>query len=110
DPNPRPFIATPAIENAAEFSPDGKWFSYSSDESGREELFVVPFPGPGAKRQISSTGAAASFWKADGRGIGYLTPDRKLMMVEISGNGSNLDIGASSQIFGGQQIPAGRGG
>ena len=101
------FLATQAVESSPEFSPDGKWLLYTSDESGRDELFVVPFPGPGAKRQVSSGGATFGFWMGDGREIAYATPARKLIGVTIDAKGANLEIGASRQLFGGQTLPLG---
>jgi eukaryotic-like serine/threonine-protein kinase len=109
DGKPYPFIASPASENLAEFSPDGRWLLYASDESGKPEVFVVPFPGPGGKRQISSGGASLGFWMPDGREIVYVTPARKLIAVQVTASGTNLEIGASHALFGGQPIPAGPG-
>jgi len=109
DPKPYPFIATSAIEGNAAFSPDGKWLSYISDESGKNELFVVPFPGPGGKRQISSGGASSGLWIGDGREIAYITPERKLIGVQLTATGSSLEIGASRPLFGGQALPVSRG-
>ena len=109
DQKPWPFIATPASESGGEFSPDGKWFDYTSDESGKAELFVVSFPGPGGKRQLSSGGGSAGFWMNDGREIAYATPERKLIAVQITAKGPNLEIGASRPLFGGQFLPVARG-
>jgi Tol biopolymer transport system component len=53
---PYPWLATPFNESDAKFSPDGQWVAYESDESGRYEIYVAPFPGPGGKRQISTGG------------------------------------------------------
>src|SRR5262249_49840150 len=59
DRKPSPFLQTPFNEIQGRFSPDGRWVVYASNESGRYEVYVTPFPGPGAKWQISSrTGAA----------------------------------------------------
>jgi eukaryotic-like serine/threonine-protein kinase len=109
DRKPYPFLATPASEGGAEFSPDGKWMAYTSNESGKDELFVVPFPGPGAKRQISSGGASAGFWIGDGHEIAYVTSGRKLVLVPLSLTGSNLAIGTPRPLFGGGQLPQGTG-
>jgi serine/threonine protein kinase len=107
DRKPFPFIATPAAETNAEFSPDGKWVAYISDESGKDELFVVPFPGPGGKWQISSGGASSGWWIGDGHEIAYVTPARKLIGVQVALKGSNLEIEASRPLFGGQTLPTG---
>ena len=109
DQKPHPLIATPASERDADFSPDGKWLAYISDESGKDELFVVPFPGPGGKRQISSTGASSFHWLGDGSQIAYLTPERKLIGVDVDRKGATFEIGASHPLFGGLPLPVTRG-
>ncbi|MBI3449966.1 MAG: PD40 domain-containing protein [Acidobacteria bacterium] len=101
-----PFINSPASEGGAQFSPDGKWMSYVSDESGKAELFVVPFPGPGAKRQISSGGATFGYWISGGREIAYVTSSRKMFGVEVRVVGASLEVGESRPLFGGQVVPA----
>src|SRR5262249_23880626 len=78
---PKPFIATPASEFAGKFSPDGRWFSYVSNESGRGELYVVPYPGPGGKWQVSNGGASDGWWLGDGRRLAYQTSEGNLMVV-----------------------------
>ena len=60
DPTPRPFLQTSANEQDARFSPDGRWVAFTSDESGREEVYVVPFPGPGGRSLISTEGGYES--------------------------------------------------
>jgi Tol biopolymer transport system component/tRNA A-37 threonylcarbamoyl transferase component Bud32 len=62
----RPLVNSAAIENFPEFSPDGKWLAYASDGSGRAEVFVQPYPGPGPRVQISFNGGNAPAWNHDG--------------------------------------------
>ena len=57
----RPFLQTPFNEGAARFSPDGHWLAYVSDESGRYEIYVQPYPGPGEKWQVSTDGARSPY-------------------------------------------------
>ena len=57
-PNRQPFVRTPFSETEPEFSPDGRWVAYQSNESGRYEIFVQAYPGPGGKTQISSDGGS----------------------------------------------------
>jgi Tol biopolymer transport system component len=66
-----PFLTTPAWEARPEFSPDGRWVAHASDESGRQEVYVRPFPGPGGKHQISISGGQRPAWSRDGRWIYY---------------------------------------
>ena len=63
---PRPFLRTPFIETGPQFSPDGRWLAYVSNESGRNEIYVQPFPGPGGKRQISTEGGTEPVWARNG--------------------------------------------
>jgi Tol biopolymer transport system component len=66
-----PFAAGPANEVAPRFSPDGRFLAYASNESGRYEVYVRPFPGPGARVQISEDGGGQPTWSGDGRKIFY---------------------------------------
>jgi hypothetical protein len=73
DQKPRPLLQTPFIEGYADLSPDGRWVAYASNQSGRVEVYVQPFPGPGARQQISVDGGTAPAWSRDGREIFYIT-------------------------------------
>ena len=59
---PRVFLDSPAVEGGAAFSPDGRWLAYSSNESGRAEIYVQPFPGPGGKVRVSTDGGNLAMW------------------------------------------------
>src|SRR5204863_5716720 len=59
---PQPFLQTPFNERAPRLSPDGRWLAYTSDESGRYEVYVRPFPGPGGKWQITSDAGVEASW------------------------------------------------
>ncbi|HUO68440.1 MAG TPA: protein kinase [Gammaproteobacteria bacterium] len=80
---PREIAATSFRETFATFSPDGNFVAYSANESGRDEIYVVPYPGPGGKRQVSLGGGSTPRWNRNGREIFYLSAD-KLMSVEVS--------------------------
>jgi len=101
----RPLVATQANESTGRYSPDGRWFSWISDESGKPELFVAPYPGFGSKWQASSGGAQNSFWSADGRSIYSTTLDKKLMAMDLDPAGETLRIGAARPVFGGRALP-----
>ncbi|HEV2494922.1 MAG TPA: protein kinase [Terriglobia bacterium] len=105
DRKPFPFVATEADETAGTFSPDGRWFAFASDESGRSEVYVVPFPGRGGKWQVSSSGGDWPVWVASGAELDYVTPDHKWMAVEVNGKGSDFSIGATQTLFGGKPLP-----
>jgi serine/threonine-protein kinase len=71
DSTPRPFVATAGTENCPTFSPDDRWMAYASDENGRVEVYVRPFPGPGERIQISTAGGTEPRWSRDGRTLFY---------------------------------------
>ena len=99
DRKPVAFLQTPFNESDGHFSPDGKWVAYVSNESGGEQVYVAPFPGPGGKWQISTAGGSRPSWRRDGSEIIYLAPDDKLMATEVSAKGSNFEVGAVKQLF-----------
>ena len=77
------FLRTPFDESGPRFSPDGHWLTYVSNESGRYEVYVQPYPGPGGKWQISTEGGTEPVWNPNGRELFYRSGD-KMMAVEIS--------------------------
>lgn len=79
-----PFVVTPFNETHAQFSPDGKWVAYTSDESGAAEVYVQAFPSSGEKSQVSTAGGDEAMWSRDGSKLFYITPDRKMVAVAIS--------------------------
>jgi Tol biopolymer transport system component len=101
DKKPFPFLKTPFEERDGQFSPDGKWIAYQSDESGRVEVYVQPFPGPGRKFQISSNGGAQLRWSKNGKEIFYVSLDSKTMAapVKLSPDGQSLETGTPAVLF-----------
>ena len=85
---PVPFLTTDAIETHPSFSPDGQWVAYVSDATGRQEVYVRPYPGPGAALQISGNGGADPAWSPDGRRLYYRSTGaqgtRLLKFVDIT--------------------------
>jgi serine/threonine-protein kinase len=75
---PQTFVSTPFTEFNARFSPDGRWIAYSTNESGRLEIYVRPFPGPGTRTQVSTDGGYAPVWAPDGRELFYVRGDQML--------------------------------
>ncbi|MGB2889994.1 MAG: protein kinase [Candidatus Acidiferrales bacterium] len=86
DRKPRPFVQTAFLAAEPRFSPDGHWIAYTSEESGGQEVYVQPFPGPGGKWQVSTEGGARPVWARNGRELFYLMPSTpsEIMSVEIS--------------------------
>lgn len=81
--HPKPFVRTPFEERDGQFSPDGRWIAYQSNESGRLEVYVQPFPGPGGRWQVSTEGGAQVRWRGDGKELYYLALDGRLMAVPV---------------------------
>ncbi len=107
DKKPIPFLQTPFNELWGAFSPDGHWLAYESDETGKFEVYVAPFPGPGGKWQVSQGGGVQPTWKRDGSSLFYLALEGKLMEVAVKEKGSTVEIGVPRQVF---QMPLQAGG
>jgi eukaryotic-like serine/threonine-protein kinase len=101
DRKPVPFLKTRFAELMPVFSPDGRFLAYQSNESGRNEVYVQSFPGPGGKWQISTAGGVEPHWRADGRELYYRSPDQKVMAVEVQ-TGSVLTAGTAQPLFQGR--------
>ncbi|MEO8190586.1 MAG: protein kinase [Acidobacteriota bacterium] len=86
DGKPFPFLKTRFSEIFPILSPDGRYLAYQSNESGRAEVYVQSFPGPGGKWQISTAGGLEPRWRVDGKELYYRAPDQKLMAVAIQGD------------------------
>ena len=93
---PYPFLNTRASENDPSFSPDGHWIAYRSDESGRSEIYVAPFPGPGIKRQVSIGGGFNAKWRPDGKELFFLAPDLTLMAAQVDTRGGGFAVKVTS--------------
>jgi len=78
DREPRPFATERFNEWGPQFSPDGHWISYGSDESGRGEIYVRPFPGPGGKSQISTAGGDRAVWSSEGTELFYRNGSKQM--------------------------------
>jgi serine/threonine protein kinase/Tol biopolymer transport system component len=98
DRKPTPFLQTEYSESDARFSRDMKWIAYQSDESGRTEIYVRPFPGADAKWQVSTNGGRSPRWHRNGKEIFFLN-GVKVMAVEVGGSGSTFQIGRVREHF-----------
>ncbi len=82
------------------FSPDGRWMAFVSDESGEQEVYIRPFPGPGSKTQVSLHGCNGEpFWRHDGREIYFMSLDSRVMAAELSRSGSSLKVAKLRESF-----------
>jgi hypothetical protein len=99
----RPWFETPHIEGWPAFSPDGRWMAYASDVSGRHEVYVRPYPGPGPAEQVTIDGGMIPAWNPSGRELFFLSLGnpggrRSMMAVEFQ-PGSPPRIGRPSALF-----------
>ncbi len=99
------FLQTPFNESSPQFSPDGRWLAYSSDESGSSEIYVRPYPGTGGKWRVSSGGGIYPRWNANGRELLYISGD-KMMAVDVT-TSPNFSAGTPRMVFGGQDFSYG---
>ncbi len=103
DRKPAPVLTTPFMEVRARLSPDGRWFAYASDETGRFEVYVQRFPGAsaaaGGKWPVSIHGGTMPRWRADGKELFFAGGDGKLMAVEVRAEGSSFQAGAPRALF-----------
>jgi serine/threonine-protein kinase len=90
---PRVFLNSPYDETSPAFSPDGRWLAYVSNESGSNEVYVRPFPGPGGKWQISTGGGQFPKWSRTDKELFYRSPDSKLMVAAYTASGDSFVAG-----------------
>ena len=100
----QPFLRTRFSEATPRFSPDGRWLAYVSDESGRNEIYVQPYPGPGGKWQISTEGGTEPVWNRNGRELFYRSGS-KMMAVDVTTQPS-FAAGNPRMLFQGDYVPA----
>ena len=98
DPQPFLFLQTQFNEQQAQFSPDGKWIVYTSDESGTPEIYAQRFPSTGGKWRVSTGGGCQPTWRRDGRELFYIASDRKLMAVDVK-LGTSFEAGVPKTLF-----------
>jgi hypothetical protein len=98
DRKPESFLQTRFNEDNAVFSPDGHWIAYESDESGRPEVYVRPFPKAGGLHSVSRSGGTQPMWRDDGRELFFLTLDGTLMSATIS-TAKGLEAGLPRTLF-----------
>jgi eukaryotic-like serine/threonine-protein kinase len=96
---PEPFVATSFVEMTGDFSPDGRWVAYSSDETGRDEVYIRPFPKADGQWRVSTDGGTNPRWRPDGRELFYIAPDRKLMSVSITARPDSPALSAPRPLF-----------
>jgi eukaryotic-like serine/threonine-protein kinase len=96
---PIPFLQSSSVLGSPALSPDGKWIAYDSNESGRSEIYVRPFPGPGGKWQISTAGGTRPRWRNDGREIFYFDYEGTINSADVSIKESTVDVTSVRPLF-----------
>jgi hypothetical protein len=94
----KPLIQVKWAVKGAQFSPDGRWVAYASNESGSMEIYVVPFPSGNGKWQVSSGGGQEPRWRKDGKELFYLSRDSKMIAVPVS-TGASFESGSPVALF-----------
>jgi Tol biopolymer transport system component len=95
---PYPFIQSPFNDRRSQFSPDGRWVAYQSNETGRFEVYIVPFPGPGGKTQVSTEGGREPRWRRDGKELFYLA-GTSLTAAAVTTAAERPAIGKATRLF-----------
>ena len=94
-----PVADSAAIETQPRVSPDGKWLAYASNESGRLEVYVQPFPGPGKRVQVSQDGGRYALWRKDAAEIFFLAPDDRIMTAAVAADAAGVHPGSIRPLF-----------
>jgi eukaryotic-like serine/threonine-protein kinase len=100
-----PLLTQNYNEQGPQLSPDMKWIAYYSDESGKHQVYIIPFnpenpnSGAGGKWQISVDGGSSPRWMNNGRSVYYFTPDNKILGVDVNEKGQTISPGKPYSIF-----------
>jgi len=96
-----PLLHTPFAETHGQISPDGRWLAYQSNESGRNEVYVQPFPSGAGKWQASTSGGLFPRWRHDGRELFYMSQQSggKMMAVDVKSSGATFEAGTPRELF-----------
>jgi serine/threonine-protein kinase len=90
---PTMFLQTPQNEGSSMFSPDGRWVAYISNETGRNDIYVRPYPGPGGKWQVSTGGGDDPTWAPQAHDFFFAnTAESKIMVAPFSVSGSSFQV------------------
>ena len=94
----KPLLQAKWTVRNAQFSPDGRWMAYASNETGRMEIYVSPFPSGSGKWQVSTGGGEEPRWRQDGKELFYLSPEGKMMAAEVK-TGASFEAGSPVALF-----------
>ncbi len=99
DGKPFPIVQDAFEEREPAVSPDGKWMTYQSNESGRREIYVTAFPRGGAKWLVSTNGGTSAKWRRDGKELFFLDPTDKIVAVDVNASGNAVRLGTPHDLF-----------
>jgi len=94
-----PVATTPFDESFGQFSPDGRWVAYQTNESGRPEVVVQSFPNPGTRRQVSIEGGTQPRWSRDGKELYFVSLDSRLMAAKLAVAAGSVEPAAATALF-----------
>ena len=97
--NASPLLARPFYDQQGQISPDGRWVAFTSNESGRREVYVQDFPRATQKRQVSAEGGIEARWRGDGRELFYISGNRKIMAADVRTDGAVFHSGPPRTLF-----------
>jgi serine/threonine protein kinase/Tol biopolymer transport system component len=110
DRSPRPLMQTPASESFPAFSTDGRWLAYTSDDSGRQEVYVQRYPGPGPRVVVSTDGGTSPAWRSDGSELFYFKtlPENymRMMVAPVKATAAGFSSGTPRKLFEGRYVMA----
>jgi Tol biopolymer transport system component len=95
----RTLVGSGEDDSFGQISPDGRWLAWASDESGQYEVYIAPFPGPGALVQVSRAGGSQPRWRPSGGELFFKTPDNTLVAVPIESGSGTFSVGAPVPLF-----------
>ena len=98
DREPFAYLSTEFLEFDGRFSPDGRWMAYTSNKSGKFEVYIRPFPKAGGEWKVSTSGGSRAVWRRDGKELYYIAPDSALMAAPVE-TGQELKVGAAQPLF-----------
>jgi serine/threonine protein kinase/Tol biopolymer transport system component len=96
---PFPVVATNFADITPSFSPDGKWLAYANNETGRQEVYIQPFPTGAGRWQLSTAGGSRPNWRKDGKELFFFSNDQQMMAVDVSQKGASLQLGTPHALF-----------
>ena len=94
----KPLLQAKWTVQNAQFSPDGRWIAYASNETGSMEIYVSPFPSASGKWQVSRGGGLEPRWRQDGKELFYVSPDGKMMAVAVK-TGASIEASSPVAMF-----------